>query len=429
MSCSTPNCSGTATAGSGANVVNTPARTCSGETFCDDKLEGLPFSTGVDLVGVPEGDKCLHRVNSPKGIWQHDPSRAGGSDFVGPLEAGLSFQPGENMTEDECGHLPVLRDVTPAGAAKPVLELVKQDVTEVVAGELAIITKCKGGKVRTDILAPVAYDDANPCEANLSLLGFVTQVVIEGSKQVTRKVWKALTKIVLPDTQVSKFSSVDLTDGTNWRNVVVKKRGNCWELGLAPAEAAESNDCSTYDSVGATFGYLLACDGGTLKKVEPQNGMALVGNGSAWELKPLGLTRLSARHFIGSEHAGHSGTGDIAGRVDTIGTTAGSQSGTFNMLTTLGASGYVTGRKIAWVRALAHVGIGGAGTEALAQVIVNGEVIQEAWADDGNDFAYRCVGVYPVALTNDQFTFDLNTSVDNTSACQAFSKLEVVGWE
>lgn len=428
MSCSTPNCSPTAAAGAGANVVHTPQRTCSGQTFCDDRLEGLPFVQGIDLVGVPEGDRCLGRIAAPKGVWQHDPSRAGGADFVGPLEGGLAFQPGENMGTDECGHLPMLRDTTVAGG--PVtLEVVKQDVASISAGELGVMTACKGGKVRQDILAPEDYDDANPCEANLSFLAFVRQVVIEGGVSKTRKVWKALTRIIFPDSQISKFTGVDLTDGNAWRPMVAKKRGGCWEVGLGEPESAVVEDCSLYPSVGTTFPYLIACDGGVQKKVEPQAGMSLVGNGTTWEIKPAGLTRLTARHFIGQKHVGHSNGGDIAGRVDTITVTSGAQSGTFDMLTTLAASGYTTGRKIAWVRASTLAGIGGAGLEALAQVVVNGEVIGESWCDDQNDFAYKDSVVYPVALTDNKFTFELKGTTSDNTNCQAWSKLEVVGWE
>mgnify|MGYP003507578791 FL=1 len=428
MSCNTPNCSDTAVAGSGANVVYNPPRTCSGQTFCDDKLEGLPYSNGLDLVGVPEGDKCLHRMSAVQGVWQHDPSRAGGADFVGPITGGLSFEPGTNMGVDECGHLPMLRDKTVAGG--PVtLELVKQDVVNTPSGELAVMTACKGGKVRQDILAPEDYDDANPCENNLSLLGFVRTVVIEGGKQKTIKVWKALTRILFPDTQISKFTGVDLTDGNAWRPMVAKKRGTCWEVGLGEPESAVVEDCSLYPSVGTTFPYLIACDGGVQKKVEPQNGMSLVGNGTSWEIKPAGLTRLSARYFIGQKHTGQTSAGDIPNRVDTIGVTSGSQTGTFDMLTTLAGFGYTTGRKIAWVRASTLAGIGGAGLEALSQVKVNGEVIGESWCDDQNDFAYKDSVVYPVALTNNQFTYELYGYTSDNTNCQAWSKLEVVGWE
>ena len=299
MACNTPNCSDTSTAGTGANVVTVPQRACSGATFCDENLEGLPFSNGVDLVGVPEGDQCLHRVAAPAGVWQHDPARAGGADYVGPLN-GLTFKPGENLATDECGHLPMLRDVTPAGG-QPTVELVKQDVSVNSYGELASMTTCKGGKVRQDIIEPEVYDDANPCEANLSLLGFVRQVVIEGGVSKTRKVWKALTRILFPDTQISKFTGVDLTDGNSWRAVVAKKRGNCWEIGLDEEAEDTTDDCSLYASVGATFPYLLACDGGVMKKVEPQAGKSLVGDGSSWKLRTVGFNMLGTRHQIFSQ--------------------------------------------------------------------------------------------------------------------------------
>lgn len=426
MACNTPNCSDASSAGTGANVVTIPQRACSGATFCDDNLEGLPFSQGVDLVGVPEGDSCLHRVAAAKGIWQHDPARAGGADFVGPIE-GIKFQPGENMPTDECGHLPMLRDVTVAGG--PVtLELVKQDVSVNSYGDLTSTTTCKGGKVRQDIIEPEVYDDANPCEANLSLLGFVRQVVIENGVNKTRKVWKALTRILFPDTQITKFTGVDLTDGNSWRAVVAKKRGNCWELGLDEEAEDTSDDCSLYASVGTAFPYLLACDGGTMKKVEPQNGMSLVGDGTSWKLAPAGMTRLSSRHFIGQEYTGFANSANISTAIDDLGTTSGSTNGTFDMTT---LTGYTAGRRIAWVRAVTYIGLlnpAGA-VEAIAQVDVNGEVIAETWNDTAHSFCDSDKVVYPVALTDDKFTYNLITSTSNLSTGQAYAKLEVVGWE
>lgn len=428
MACNTPDCSPTATAGSGANVVNTPQRVCSGAAFCDDKLEGLPFANGFDLVGVPEGDQCLHRSSAAKGVWQHDPARAGGADFVGPLQGGLAFQPGEAMDTDECGYLPMLRDTTVAGG-EPTVEVVAQNVEVRSVGDLTLTTLCKGGKLRQDVLEPEAYDDANPCEANLSLFGFVWQIVIENGKSVRRKVWKALTRLVMPDTQISKFEGVDLTDGTLWRAMVAKKRGNCWEFGLAPEEEAVVEDCSLKPSVGSTFAYLLACDGGVQKKVEPQLGKTLVGDGTNWKLQEAGMRRPTSgtRHFVGKKFTGNSSTvGDIPGRVDTIGVTSGQTTGTFDMAT---VPGYVAGASIVWVRAWAHTGIGGSGLEALAQVSTNGEVICEAWVDDANDFAYKDSAVYPVKLTSDAFTFHLNTYTNATPGCQAQASLEIVGWE
>jgi hypothetical protein len=428
MACNTPGCSDAAAAGSGANVVYTPKATCSGATFCDSKLEGLPFAPGLDLVGVPEGDQCLHRLGAAKGVWQHDPDRPGGSDFAGPLANGLAFQPGEKMGTDECGHVPMLRDVSVAGGP-PTLEVVAQDVAVKSSGELTLTTVCKGGKVRTDVLEPEPYDDANPCEANISFLGFVRQIVIEGGKQVTRKVWKAVTRFVLPDAQISKFTGVDLTDGNSWRKLVAKKRGDCWEVGLDAPETAVVDDCSLLPSVGSTFAYLLACDGGVHKKIEPQSGKTLVGNGSTWELKVLGLTRPTSgiRHFIGQKFTGNTSTlGDIPGRVDLIGVTSGQTTGTFDMTD---IPGYTAGRSTVWVRATAHAGIGGSGLEALAQVYANGEVICEAWVDDANDFAYKDSVVYPVKLTNDSFGFNLNTYTNAVPGCQAQARLEVVGWD
>jgi hypothetical protein len=240
---------------------------------------------------------------------------------------------------------------------------------------------------------------------------------------------QALTRIVFPDTQITKFTGVDLTDGTLWRGVVAKKRGSCWELGLDEEEAATVDDCSLYPSVGSTFPYLIACDGGVMKKVEPQSGKTLVGNGSSWELKVLGMTRPTggSRYLIGKKHAGQtSSLGDIPNRVDTIGVTSGQTTGTFTMTT---IPGYTAGRSTVWVRAWAHTGIGGSGLEALAQVKANSEVIAEAWVDDQNDFAYKDSTVYPVQLTNDTFTFDLNVYTSTTSGCQAQASLEVVGWD
>jgi hypothetical protein len=410
-------------AGSGQFVVNAPQRTCSGATFCDGRLEGLPFASQVDLVGVPEGDQCLHRLNAPPGVWQHDPNRPGGADFVGPL-SGVAFTPGTNLSTTECGFQPMLRST--AGGA---VELVKQDVTTRSDGELAVVTTCTGGTQRTDILDPEDFDDDNPCEANLSLLGWVNQVVIVNGQNTFRKVWKQLTKLVFPATQLTTFTGVDYTDGVNWRRAVFKKSGACMELGLAEADEAVSNTCQDYPSTGTTFPYLLACKDGTTHKVEPTAGKSLVGDGTNWQLRDAGGTLLNPRLLIGQKREGYttSTSAIISGLVDSSGPTTGQTTGTYNMTA---IPGYVAGTaRKAKLRAHVSANTLALGGYPVAQVKVNDQIMMEASATSANVIGYTDSAYFEAVLTGDSFTFDLRAGVSNVVTGQAFAKIEVIGWE
>lgn len=99
-------------------------------------------------------------------------------------------------------------------------------------------------------------------------------------------------------------------------------------------------------------------------------------------------------------------------------------SGTYNMAGG-GLPGYVAGSSVAVVRAVTQVDTGLGGTEAHAQVLINGLVLLESWADGAAAFAIENSDVFEVPLTNDTFTYQLVTAGD----ALAFAKLEVIGWK
>lgn len=422
MACNTPDCSDANIAGTGQFVTNVPQRTCSGETFCDSNLEGLPFANQIDLVGVPEGDQCLNRINAAKGIWQHDPDRPGGSDYVGPLSAGLNFVPGTNVGEDECGFVPTLRSNSDGS-----VELVKQDVVERSDGELSVVNTCSGGTQRTDILDPEDFDTDNPCEANISILGWVNQAVIVNGRNTLRKVWKQLTKLLFPATQLTSFTDSDYTDGDHWRRAAWKKNGTCWELGLDEADEAVSDSCADLPSAGTQFPYLFACKDGVQNKVEPTAGMTLVGDGSNWNLRATGGTILNPRVLVGQNRAGFTSTrgGTISSLVDDPTATTGQTTGTYDMTA---ISGYVAGSNMAKVRCAVEVNSVAPGAYPVAQVKINDMIAAEASMTSNSTFAMGYAVYVDVKLTNDTFTFDLRAAVSSGNG-QAWSKLEIVGFE
>lgn len=298
MSCQTNDCGDAPVAGTGAFAVSTPRRSCTGGGICADGYEGLPYANQVDLVGVPEGDRCLHRLNAAKGIWQHDPDRPGGADYVGPLSGGISFTPGENLGEGECGYSAILKEGT-NGA----VELVKQDVAERSDGELAVIQQCSGGKQRTDVLTPEDFDEDNPCEENLSLLGWVNQTVVVNGIATVRKVWKQLTRLLFPSSQLTEFEDIDYTAAGSDRRAVWREVGGCMELGVAEPDEANPSGCADLPSAGTTFQYLIGCKDGVESKVEPTAGFSLVGDGSNWQSRQQGpkmVTRVSIFSQSGS---------------------------------------------------------------------------------------------------------------------------------
>lgn len=281
--CPNNDCSKTAPAGSARNTVNqAPARACSGASFCDDRLEGLPFSSGgTNLVGVPDGEKCLHRVGSPTGVWQHDESRADGPDFVGPLVS-PAFVPPASIGAGECGFIASLRVVGTDDDGNSLVQVAKQDVVTKSYGNLSILTQCEGGKARIDEMVPVEYDPSNPCEANFTLLGYVQRIVIENGVSKLQKVWKAFTRLFWPDGQITKFPDFNDSDPTQRRLIAKQTPAGCWEFGLAPVVPPDA-DCSSYTSTGESFDFLLACDGGDTKKVEAVNGKILKGVDGKWK--------------------------------------------------------------------------------------------------------------------------------------------------
>ncbi len=98
-------------------------------------------------------------------------------------------------------------------------------------------------------------------------------------------------------------------------------------------------------------------------------------------------------------------------------------SGTYNMAGGT-VPGYVAGSSVAILRAVCYADTIGA-TEALAQVIVNGLVLSEAWIDSGNSFGFQNSNVFEAPLTDDKFTYEVKAVGDAVS----FAKLEIIGWK
>ncbi len=415
MSCPNNDCSGAPVAGAGQFTVNVPQRTCSGATFCNAQLEGLPFAGQVDLVGVPEGDQCLHRINAPVGVWHHDPNRPGGADYVAPLNV-----LGTALSTTECGFQPSLR-LNADGS----ISLVKQDVDERPDGELAVINTCASGTQRTDILDPEDFDNDNPCEVNLSLLGWVNQAVIINGQNALRKVWKQVTRLLFPSTQLTSFTGVDYTDGAAWRRATWKKVGECWELGYDEADPAVSDSCADLISTGSTFPYLLACKDGITKKVEPTAGMSPVGDGTNFQMVEAGGHLMDDPiYFVGQVRGGNTNTPSISGMTDVPAATSGQTSGSFDMTA---IPGYTVGSKKAKLRIVTMVDSLIGGGEALAKATVNNMTVAQAYVDSAYGFGYSHIDYVEVKLTADGFTFTLTGYSLNTNT-QAYVKLEVYGW-
>lgn len=207
------------------------------------------------------------------------------------------------------------------------------------------------------------------------------------------------------------------------RHLVIDANGN---VTCDTIEVGGCRDVTPVDELDSVWG----CKDGVFSPLLPVLGKGLVGAGDPvkWTVGDIatGKVLLDNRYFIGQRNAGYTLTTNIPAAVDTNGTTTGLQSGTFNMTT---IPSYVSGFNIAWVRIQQMVNATGSGLEAIAQCIINGEVKAESWIDTVHDFGYKNDVIYPVKLTGDSFTFELYTYAQSATQTQAFTKLEVVGWE
>lgn len=248
--------------------------------FCDDGLEGLPESVAVDLVGVPQGDSCLHRVDAVKGVWQHDPNHPGGADYVGALDR-LEFLLNERVKAGESagfGKIPILVPGYDA-QGKASLEVLPQDVGEGSNGFLNVMRQNACGDLRQDKLVPLPLDG---CPPNLFLLGLVKTLRTNGNQEYTDYAFKELSKLVLPAGQLTTFTAEQLADSATSRVAAWHKTGDCWELGLGP-----NTGCSylTAISEGGTFDSITVCDAGTTKKLTAVEGQTIIGTAEGkWKL-------------------------------------------------------------------------------------------------------------------------------------------------
>lgn len=134
-------------------------------------------------------------------------------------------------------------------------------------------------------------------------------------------------------------------------------------------------------------------------------------------------TWLVSKVVVASKFVGSPASPTFAIEDDAVSVTP--HSGSYNMAGG-GIPGYVAGASVAIVRAMGYTDSGLGGTEALAQVQLNGLVMVESWIDSALNFAMQTGGtVFEVPLTNDAFTY----STIATGDAFAFAKLEIIGWK
>lgn len=249
-------------------------------SYCDDKLEGLPFSPRLDLVGVPEGDQCLHRIDDWPGVWQHDPSLPGGADFVGPLRNLEASMPAAlpSGVDAAFGFIPLITEGADRNG-KPTMLIGPQSLGEVSSGFMAALRTDGRGKWRFDKIVPTAL---STCPANLFLFGFIETVRTCGGVSYTDYEFKKLDSLTFPDAQLTKFIGSDLLDQDHFRTLGMKKTGDCWTLGLLPASG-----CSYATALLETdvFDAVTVCKDGVSRTLPAFEGKMLVGNADGkWAL-------------------------------------------------------------------------------------------------------------------------------------------------
>jgi len=245
--------------------------------FCQDGLEGLPeVQRGLDLVGVPEGDSCLHRIDSIKGIWQHDPNRAGGSDFVGALDK-LEAVLGDRIGLTGYGKIPLLKPTYDA-QGKASVQVLPEDVGEAHTGWLDLLSQDQCGNFRHDKLVPQAQSG---CPDNMFLLGFVKTLRTIGETEYTQYALKELSKLVLPTSQLTTVTNAEMSND-GMRVAMWKKSGDCHELVAGPQAGCAYLTEMPEDT---EFGYITVCHAGVEKKLAGIKGKTLVGTeGGGWKL-------------------------------------------------------------------------------------------------------------------------------------------------
>lgn len=285
-----------------ARPAGRPPASCMGG-YCDDGLAGLPESQAVDLVGVPAGDTCLHRVDAIKGVWQHDPNHPGGSDFVGALDR-LQFLLGERVASGVNGGFGKIPILLPGYDAqgKASLEVVPQDVGEGAAGFLNVLRQDQCGDLRQDKLVPPALEG---CPDNLFLLGMVKTLRTCGNQEYVDYAFKELSKLIFPSGQLATVTQEQLSDGALARVATWLKSGDCWELGLGP-----NAGCSylTAVAVDEVFDSLTVCAGGVTKKLTATEGKTIVGTAEGkWALSEgvIGMVFQAAASIFSSTTVGN----------------------------------------------------------------------------------------------------------------------------
>jgi hypothetical protein len=210
---------------------------------------------------------------------------------------------------------------------------------------------------------------------------------------------------------------------TGTRHLVIDAAGN---VSCDTIEVGACRDVTAVDQLDSIWG----CKDGVFSPLLPVVGKTLIGSGDPvkWVLGEnlSNKVLLDTRYLIAKRNSGFTATTNIPVAIDLTGTTSGTQSGTFDMTV---IPSYVAGYTIAWVRIATMVNATGAGLEALAHCVINGEIKSQSWIDTVNDFGYKNDVLYPVKLTGDSFTYELYTYAQSGTQTEAFVQLEIVGWE
>jgi len=271
------------------------ASQCLGAGFCDDRLEGLPRFPAIDLIGVAPGESCLTRPRFNRGLWQHDESRATGSDYVGPL-ARLEVAAGEKATY---GHPMLFTEEFKDygnGYPEPIIVAKPQDVGDVPMGDLAVMTRqfCEDGtqKHRLDRLAP--EDFPADCPSNFYLLGYAPADTQCGATKYPSQRFHRMPNIKFPKGQVNHYTDADLLDPTKFKVPVWKVDGDCAELASMPLQLFQEDPEVVLEADDGQ--YVSISKSGVAKKLAPAGSgdaagteNVIVGYGGLWQRVKRGL--------------------------------------------------------------------------------------------------------------------------------------------
>lgn len=289
MACGSSNgCGGNASvAGSPPPSTSVAGAAPCGPGFCDDKLRALPTSPAIELVGVPPGDQCLVRTAAGQGIWQRDPSRAGGPDFVGPLKQ-IAF---EVTSKAASGKLALFTSIDDC-ADKSVVQLLPHDVAESSRGALMAIEREQCGDLTNLAVREVAPVENPGCVANVFFLAYTKELSHCGSAEFAQRKWLAYNELTIPGSQLQKISSPNFSDESQLRRVALKKVGDCFAL-VSLAAVTNGPTCDEIPDLSGDnpqFDRVLACNGGHQALIVPGNNKALRSRNGKWRLEDAGLT-------------------------------------------------------------------------------------------------------------------------------------------